>query len=113
MLVTRARSCTRSCSTNEQNLQMRTRWFSRLASPILKQRSLMRLMLQREIKGPRAVTEPATGDLRQPSISVQQLWFQVHEREWSSLVLMPADTGGSADGVEANLANVSAMIVDA
>lgn len=91
---------------------MRPRWFSRLASPILKQRSFMRLMPQREIKGPRAATEVATGDLRQPSISVQQLWFQVHERAWSSLVLVPADPGGSAAGVAANLAKVGAMLGD-
>lgn len=73
----------------------------------------MRLMPQREIKGPRAAAEPSTGDSRQPSISVQQLWFQVHQREWSSLVLVPADPGGSAAGVATNLARVGAMLGDA
>ncbi len=48
-------------------------------------------MPQREPSNPKPPAEPAVGDPRLANPDLQHLWFQVQRREWSSLVVVPAD----------------------
>lgn len=51
------------------------------------------------------VESPGPGDLQ-----YQELWFSLGRRAWSSVVLVPADRGGSADEVANRLAEVGKRI---
>jgi hypothetical protein len=43
---------------------------------------------------------------------VQELWFALARRNWRSLVLVPADEGGSAAAIAASLADVGRRLRD-
>lgn len=45
-----------------------------------------------------------------PSRQLQELWFSIAARPWSSLLLVPADRGGSAAEIARGLAEVGARL---
>src|SRR5215469_11602980 len=70
----------------------------------------MRALRQHTSHGPRTTAEPAGEDPRLASVELQQLWFQLQQREWSSLVVVPADPGNSAAGVATSLWRVGTIL---
>jgi len=53
--------------------------------------------------------EPALGDA-DPRPEFQELWFALQRWHWASLVVVPADEGGSAVGIAQSLAAVGARL---
>jgi hypothetical protein len=70
----------------------------------------MRVIQPHQSDDPKATAEPAPEDPRLASVDLQQLWFQLHRREWSSLVLVPAEPGNSAAGLTTMLGRVGTTI---
>jgi hypothetical protein len=62
-------------------------------------------------KRPRSIPG-STVEPQLTSEDAQRLWIEVHRRQWSSLVLVPADPGGSAGGIATSLANAGAALGD-
>jgi hypothetical protein len=48
-----------------------------------------------------------------PPRDIQEIWFALARRQWRSLVLVPADEGGSAAAIATSLADVGRRLQDA
>jgi hypothetical protein len=57
--------------------------------------------------GPGSTVEPLL-----TSDDAQRLWLEIQRRQWSSLVLVPADPGASAASIAASLTKASAALGD-
>jgi hypothetical protein len=55
---------------------------------------------------------PAPGDEARPRREYQELWFSLARLHWASVVLVPADHGGSAVEVATSLADVGTRLRD-
>ena len=69
----------------------------------------MRVIPERERNDPVTSPEPA-GDPRLAKLDFQHLWFQVQHRDWSSLVVVPADADIAAAGVATSLWKVGCAL---
>lgn len=69
----------------------------------------MRAMPERERNEPVTSPEPA-GNRRLAKLDFQHLWFQVQHRDWSSLVVVPADADIAAAGVATSLWKVGCAL---
>ena len=69
----------------------------------------MRPIPQRERSNSAASPEPV-GAPRLANLGFQQLWFQVQFRDWSSLVVVPADADIAAAGVATSLWKVGCAL---
>ncbi len=56
---------------------------------------------------------PARGDGTPPGREYQELWFSIARLRWATVVLVPADHGGSAADVATMLAQVGTQLSDA
>jgi hypothetical protein len=68
------------------------------------------------MSGPKVAVYPNDGDVSgggPPPRHIQELWFALAKRRWTSVVLVPAEPGGSAAAIATSLAEVGKRLKEA